>query len=239
VGVVTAFAMASQLAHVVGLRFWGVLADRHGSRPVLALTAPVFALTLLAWTLTVEAPTTGTLVAVGVLHVLLGLATAGLDLASTSATLKLAPDADAAAFLSVASIVKASAAGVGALAGGVLAFLLADRSLAIRFVWSGPGAGREITVALFSHYDFLFLFAALVCLYAAHRLLAFREEGEAPPETVARALRREVQTVSSVAGLRQFAHVASYLVEALFLLPRGWRRDPDEDGSPERSRSPP
>ena len=220
---VAGLAALSQVANIGGLRLWAPLTDRFGNKPVLGLSGAVFVLAMLSWALVPKTPDVGALVAIAAIHALLGFALAGLDVASNGLVMKLAPDDEIPAYLSSASLVKAVTAGVAPLLAGVALTALGDRSFAVRFEW----AGAALTGFTIHAHEFLFLASVLLGLYALHRLLGFREEGEAPPETVMRAMRRDVSTPSSIAGIRAFAHLASYVVEAAYRFERALTpRDP-------------
>ncbi len=208
VALATLLAALSQATNVLGLRLWAPLTDRFGNKPVIALCAGLFVATMLAWALTPKLPVVATLVAAVAVHALLGFANAGLDVASTGLVMKMAPLDEAPAYLSSASLVKALAAGVAPLLGGLLVAALAGRLV----LWFAP-------------HDALFLASALLGLAAVHGLLRFREEGEAPAEAVMRAMRRDVGQPSSVAGMRAFAHVASYVVEVGYRFGAPARKD--------------
>lgn len=220
VALVTGLAALSLLANVAGLRLWAPFTDRFGNKPVLGLSASVFLVTILAWALVPKVPGPLVLGAAFAVHVLLGFANAGLDVASTGLTMKMAPDDDIPAYLSSASLVKALLSGVAPILGGILVTALGARRLSLQLAWSAPGGETVFTPLAFAGHDFLFLASVVLGLYALHRLLGFREEGEAPPEQVMRAMRRDVASPTSVAGMRAFAHVASYVVEASYRFTR-------------------
>lgn len=220
---VTALAALSLLANAVGFIAWAPLTDRFGNKPILFLSSTLFLVAMAAWAVLPKEPGLMILAAAAALHVVLGLATSGLDLASNGVVLKLAPDAEAPAYLASASLVRAVSTGVAPLVGGAAAALLAGRAFAVRVAWTHPGGEAVANVIRFAHYDFLFIASAVLGLYAVHRLLGFEEEGEAPPDAVVRAMRREVSQISSVAGMRQFAHVGSYMTELASSIERGLR----------------
>lgn len=226
-GVVTVLAALSMAANFLGFRLWAPIIDRFGAKPVLGLNGSLFVVSMLAWAWLPNRPGGDVLVGAAFLHLLLGLATSGLDLASTALTMKLAPPEEAAAYLSTASLAKALATGIAPLLGGLAATLLADGSATFSMTWADPGGVDVFTVVSFAKHDFLFLASALLSVYALHRLLAFTEPGEAPPELVVRAMRRDIGGVSSVAGMRQFAHLASYIVEAALRVERRLEFLPD------------
>lgn len=231
VSLVVVFAALSTAANILALRLWAPVTDRFGNKPVLALGSSLFLVAMLAWAFVRKEPGALVLAAAALVHVVLGIATAAIDLASNGLVMKLARDEEAAAYLSTASVAKSLATGVAPLLAGLVATFFAPRAFSVRFAWTTPGGETVVTALRFAHYDFLFLVSAILGLYALHRLLGFVEQGEAPPVAVARALRRDVQQFSSVAGMRQFAHVASYLTEAAYRLEQSLdvRRVMDEE----------
>ncbi len=219
-GVVSALAALSLAANVIGFKMWGPLTDRFGNKPVLGVSASIFLAAMLGWAFLPQNASVIVLVGAAAVHVILGLAVSGLDVASNGIVMKLAPDDEAPAYLASASVVRALTAGIAPLVGGLAATFLAGREFAIRFTWTAPSGETSLTVMRFAHYDLLFIASAVLGLYALHRLLGFKEPGEAPQSEVVRALRREALTFSSIAGMRQFAHMGSYLVVAAYVFER-------------------
>ncbi|HWG89672.1 MAG TPA: MFS transporter, partial [Candidatus Thermoplasmatota archaeon] len=217
---VTLLAALSQVGNLLGFRLWAPLTDRFGNKPVLLLAASSVTITLALWAILPQTVSPFTGPAIVALHAYLGFALAGLDLAANGIVLKLSEEGAEAPYLATASVVKALGTGVAPLVGGLVATLLAPARFTVSLAAEYDGHGTGLTAFQIAHYDFLFLISFLVALYALHRLLAFEEPGEAHPHAVVRAMRREIPQISSVAGLRVFAHAASYLVETAYLLER-------------------
>jgi MFS family permease len=204
---VTVMMVVSQLANVMVLRKWGELSDRFSNKAVLRVCGPLFLLCLFSWTL-VALPEKHayTLHLITVLHIVMGLAAAGITLASGNMGLKLAPRGRGTAYLAAGSIVNSVAAGIAPIVGGLFADDFAARELSLILRWtSGPEATEFVTLRL-RHWDFFFLLAAVLGLYALHRLTLVQEQGQGEDrlmmqEVIAEA-RRAVVSLSSVAGLR-------------------------------------
>lgn len=179
---VTLLAALGQAASLVGLRLWSPAADRHGGRPVLVLCASLFLATMLGWALLPKAPGLWALPAVALVQVMLGFATAGLDVASTGLVMRMAPLDEAAVYLSSASVVKAVGAGSAPLVAGLALTLLGEA----RVLW-------------LAGHDALFLASVAVGLLALHLLLRLRSAGAASPRVVVRGLVREASLLSLVA----------------------------------------
>ncbi|HET6404543.1 MAG TPA: MFS transporter [Candidatus Thermoplasmatota archaeon] len=220
VGTVVAFSAFSTAVNVLSLKVWAPVTDRFGNKPVLAMGASVFVLAIATWAFTPKETGWLVLASATTTYGLLGLGAGAIDLASNGLILKLAPDEDAPAYLATASVARSVAAGVAPLLAGAAATLLAGRAFVVRFAWVDPAGERGITALQFVHYDFLFLTSIALGLYAVHRLLGFEEHGEASPGVVVRSLRHDVGQFGGLAGLRGFAHLASYIVEGAYGLQR-------------------
>lgn len=204
---VVALGTLSQMAAYAMVSSWGRIADRHSNKAVLAVCAPLFVLCIFAWTFTMfperHVLTVPLLVAI---HVATGVASAGVSLASSNITLKLAPKGNATAFLALGSIVNSLAAGSAAMIGGLTADYFVSRRLEVVFRYHEPLRETEFSPLAFAQWDFFFLLAGLLGLYALHRLSLVREEGHVSQGVVIDSLltsaRRGVRNLSTIAGLR-------------------------------------
>ncbi|MEZ5559150.1 MAG: MFS transporter [Pseudomonadales bacterium] len=205
--VVIALATLSQLAAYFTVNHWGEIADRFSNKSVLRVCAPLFILCIFLWTFTtmpdIHMFTYPLLV---LIHVAAGLANAGVGLASGNITLKLAPKGNATAYLSASSMVNALAAGTAAMVGGLTADLFASKELSLILRWHSGVTSTEINAMDFSYWDFFFLFATAIGIYALHRLSLVQEEGEVAEgvlfDHLKNGARRTLRNLSTVAGLR-------------------------------------
>ena len=204
---VIGFGTLSQLAAFVMVSRWGAIADRMSNKAVLGVCTPLFVLAVFAWTFTTMPEkhmlTIPLLVAI---HVLTGFASAGVTLAGGNIGLKLAPRGRATAYLAAIALVNATAGGLAALVGGLTADLFAASQLSLTVRWRGAGGQFALDALEFSHWDFFFFLAAVVGLYAVHRLSLVQERGEVEEVEVVRELltsaRQGLRALSTVAGLR-------------------------------------
>src|SRR5690606_20862143 len=108
VTMVTVLLVVSQATNIAVLRTWGRIADKVANKSVLTVAAPMFVLSIFLWIFVALPEDSMTSVPLLVfIHVLAGLSTAGVTLASTNIGLKLAPRGAAASYLTVASLVTA------------------------------------------------------------------------------------------------------------------------------------
>jgi MFS family permease len=206
VSFVMVLSVVSQIANLLALRLWGALSDRYANKSVLAVCAPVYILAIVGM---IGASQFGnrTLIAgwlIG-LHVLMGASVAGVTLSSTNIALKLSPKGTATAYVAANAMITALAAGLAPIIGGALADFFARRKLELLVRWINPDRVLSLPLALTS-WDFYFLIAGVIGLYAIHRLSLVEEHGEIERrEMVNQVLsetRRGIRNISSVAGLR-------------------------------------
>ncbi|PCD02135.1 MFS transporter [Sphingomonas spermidinifaciens] len=198
--------VASQVANLAALRTWGTLSDRFANKSVLAVCAPVYILAIVAM---IGASQIGDREWVRIwlvaLHAIMGAAIAGATLASTNIALKLSPRGAATAYVAASATVTAIAAGTAPLLGGLLAQFFVERRLELVLRWSGPNGVFSLPLIL-TRWDFYFLIAGLIGLYAMHRLSLVEEHGEIDRRAMAYQVlaeaRRSIRNISTVAGLR-------------------------------------
>jgi MFS family permease len=203
---VIALTTASQLSNLAALGLWGNLIDRFSNKAVLEVSAPLFLACTLAWTFTgipwVQPMTLYLLLAV---HVLMGIATAGVALASGNIAMKLSPAGQATAFLAASSVVSATCAAIAPIIGGLCADFFAAHALTLAVTWKGGGNEATLQVLDFHSWTFYFGLSCLVGLYALYRLSFVREISGTGEQLQTRDLlleaRRSIHSLSSAAGL--------------------------------------
>ncbi len=196
----------SQLANVAVLRWWGTIADRLSNKSVLAVCAPLFIGCIFAWTFTTfPEPHALTMPLLVVIHVLTGIATAGVTLASGNIALKLAPRGDATTFLANNSLVNSVAAGIAPIVGGLFADFFMRRELSLTLRWHEPGLDVTFDTLSIAQWDFFFLLATLIGIFSIYRLSRIVEVGEVSERIVLNEMllgvKRSVRNLSTIAGL--------------------------------------
>jgi len=228
-----AFAMAasvaSQIANVAALSSWGLLSDRFTSKSVLGVSAPLYILCIAAMVgaSQFEDIRLGAAYLIG-LHMVMGMAVAGVTLGSTSITLKLSPKGSATAYMAGSAMVSSLAAGIAPILGGLFADFFSARRLEFLVRWSDPQGQMVLRPLSVSDWDFYFLIAAALGLYAVHRLALVREEGEiARRRMIGEVLAeggRVARNFSPVAGLRLMTAIPGGLIRDMHLQARLARR---------------
>jgi MFS family permease len=217
---VIGFTVLSQIVHVLFLRVWGRYTDRFSNKSVLLASGPLFIFCILAWPFTtIPERYFLTIPLLLIIHILMGVAAAGVTLATGNIGLKLAPAGKATSYLAANSVVNSLSAFVGPILGGLFADFFAERELALNLHWHAPG--RDITVQTlnFQQWDFFFFFAFLVGLYSLHRLTSVKEVGEVSEKIVIKELIGEVgqriRSISTIPGIRHLIQFPFFLIRKM------------------------
>jgi MFS family permease len=180
----------SQVSSIFTIRIWGRFADRYSNKTIIAIGAPLYVLCLVAWCFVgIYSQLWPNLALLAVIHFLMGIANAGINLSLTNIGLKLAPTADAIVYLSTKNIVTAVFSALAPLAGGMLADFFTGRHLKIDAEWLGPRGTRTLHIVELHEWNFLFLFGALLGLVAIDMLRRVKETGEVEKNVVVRIMR--------------------------------------------------
>jgi MFS family permease len=173
-----ALTVVSQVANGWALKRWGPLADRYGAKSVLNVAAPTFILCIAAMIGAAQIGPRGLVIAYLVLvHVGMGVAAAGVSLASGAIALKLSPEGAAAPYLSANALVSSAIGGLAPMVGGFCAEFFAARHFRVALEWRGSLINGELLSLSLTGWTFYFAFSALLGLLAVHRLAAVLEAG--------------------------------------------------------------
>ncbi len=205
---IIALSIISQVLNFTFLKVWGKYTDRFSNKSVLAICGPLFILSILAWTFTTMPERYFlTIPLLIVIHIVMGLSSAGVSLASGNIGLKLAPQGQATTYLPANTIMNSIAAGIAPILGGKFADFFANRQLEWTLKYTGPSRIFTLPTLNLQQWDFFFALAFVIGLYSLHRLAMIKEAGEVEEKVVMNELFAEVsgqvRTLSSVEGLRQ------------------------------------
>ena len=226
--VVIALAILSQISSVLSYGMWGRIADRFSNKSVLRVSGPLFMFCILGWTFT-TLPNRHllTIPLLIVLHILMGVSTAGVTLASANIGLKLAPLGGATAYLATINITNSLAAGIAPIIGGMFVDSFKATELSLTLNWKSPGTTIAIQTLDLQYWDFFFVIAFLIGIYSIHRLAYVKEAGEVEDRLVVNELiaqvSREMRNLSTVGGLR-------YMLRFPMLGSTNTRTENDEKG---------
>lgn len=209
---VVGLTVTSQVANVLFLRVWGPMVDQLGSKVVLSVSTSLFFLVVLGWTFTTlpdrHVMTVPLLV---FLHLLIGVAGAGVNISTTTIRMKMAPRAQATSYLTAATLAASIGAGTSPLLGGLFADFFSVRHLQIAFEWVSPARTIEFPAVFLTGFDFLFAVAFVMGLVTLRVLATVREEGEVDQQVVMDTLmaqtRENLRVLNTVPGLAMASRV--------------------------------
>jgi hypothetical protein len=184
-GTVTALWAASQISNAFTLYAWGRLSDRLSNKAILATALPAYFGCLIALPLSALPEKHAlTLPLLAVIHVVMGMASGGIGLATGNIGLKLAPQGKGTAYLATVSLSGSLAGGIAAIVGGALAEWFAARELFFYVQWNSPVRTVGMIVLQFSHWEFLFAISFACGMYVLHALSRVSEGSEISERTV-------------------------------------------------------
>lgn len=203
---VVGLGVLSQATSVLFVNVWGGYVDRFGSKVVLSISSSLYLLVILGWTFTTTPDQhVLTVPLLIVLHFLIGIASAGINLASTTIRMKMAPQAQSTSYLTGASLAASLGAGIGPILGGAFVDFFSVRRFEISIEWVDPARTVEFPAVFLTGYDFLFALAFLFGLVTLSVLGRVREEGESNREAVMSELaaqtRENLRVLNSVPGM--------------------------------------
>jgi MFS family permease len=156
-------------------------------------------------------------------------------LATTNIALKLSPKGSATAYVATSAFASAFAAGIAPILGGLFADFFAARRFDLLIRWTSPEGVVLLSPLQLSSWDFYFIIAAVLGLYALHRLSLVEETGEIERremvQQVLHQTRRTVRNLSTVAGLRAITELPATLTRDARLRVR-WRRRQAREAAP-------
>lgn len=177
-GAVTTMWVTSQLANALTVYLWGRLSDRFTNKAVLSGALPLYFLCVLGLVFASAPAFDGIrLPALYAVHLIMGIASGGVSLATANLGLKLAPHEQGTAYLAAVSLVGAMAGGVAPTVGGALAQWASQTELSVLVHWVTAQGSDEFTVLAFGQWEMLFAMAALLGLYVMHAMSRIEEAG--------------------------------------------------------------
>ncbi len=186
---VIGLSVLGQLFSISFLRVWGRFVDKFGCKVILSLCASLYFLVVLSWMfITIPEQHLLTMPLLIILHILGGIAGAGLAIAISAISLKLSPQNEATPYLAGSSLIMSLGAGLGPLWGGILADFFSPRQLVFNFTWVDPLSFIQFPVLSIVGFDFLFGITFIFGLVILAILTRIHEKGGVSREVVLESL---------------------------------------------------
>jgi MFS family permease len=191
---IIALTIISQLCSVLTIRLWGIFADRYSNKTIIAISAPLYIICILAWCFvgiyTRFYMNLGLLV---LIHIFTGVSTSGINLSLVNIGLKLAPKDKSIVYLSAKNIITAFFSSIAPILGGYLADFFTKRHLSIDAAYTGPRLNKVVHLLSLHEWNFLFLIGAALALIAVRLLNQVKETGEVDRDVVVRIMRSSIR----------------------------------------------
>ena len=225
---VMVLSVVSQVTNLIAVRGWGALSDRFAHKSVLAVAAPTYVLCIVGMIGASQFESARNAAAyLFALHALMGAAVAGVTLATTNIALKLSPKGSATAYVATSALASSFAAGIAPILGGLFADFFAAREFEILLRWTSPEGVLLLSPLQLSHWDFYFLIAGAIGVYALHRLSLIQEQGQIERREMIQQVigetRRVARSLGTVSGLRTITELPGSLLRDARVRAR-WRR---------------
>ncbi|MGB6064029.1 MAG: MFS transporter [Desulfomonilaceae bacterium] len=177
---VVGLSTLGQITSVVSFRGWGRAADRFSNKSVLYVSGYMYIFSVLLWPfLALSHGYFFTIPLLVVAQVLMGIASAGLNLCTANIALKAAPHGKATSFLALNTLVHGVTAAVAPILGGVIADRLTGKQLPIASHLPSAHTAYSYLLSFVPYgLHFIFVITGILCLCAMHLLRGVRENGE-------------------------------------------------------------
>jgi len=220
---VVVLSVLSQLANLMFFRIWGSFADRFSNKAVIAISGVLYILTTLAWTYTTfPEKHLLTIPLLVLIHLMLGISSAGVTLATGNIGLKLAPHGGSTSFMASLNCVNSLSAGLGPFIGGLLAEACSQWEFSWEIKWASAGTSFHFPILSLSQLDFLFFFSFFIGLYGLRRLAHIKEVGKIEDaiditDLIAEVI-VEMRAMSTMGGLRYLGRLPMTMIFEVFKL---------------------
>ncbi len=203
-GLVLILTSFTQITSILVMRIWGAISDKFSNKSVLAVTVPLYVLSIFLFLFTdYPDPHPLTVPLLFLIYILVGLAQSGVTLASSNIALKLAPQGRASVYLSVNGIVTAVMAGTAPVLGGFFADFFVGKELFLTFNWHTTLSDASFYIFGMEHWDFFFFFSSVLGFLCRTLLRRVREEGEVCEKIVISSFLSSFYRTISPAALSQ------------------------------------
>ena len=205
-GSVVKYSILTQIVFMFTLKVWGRYSDSYSNKTIIAICGPIFALSLIGWTFTTfPQPHNYSMVIVGILHILIGISTAGINLANNNIALKLCPNDNATLYLATNSMFSSFCAGIAPLIGGALIVFVDDITVIVQLSVRTIEATSNYPALALSEWDFFFTLAMILSFITLAFLPMIEEEGHFSKRSLMRNMVQDVgeflHNMSTITGL--------------------------------------
>lgn len=171
VSYIIGLGIISQLSSIVSIKIWGKYSDRFSNKNIIAICAPVYIAAIIAFAFTAMPHVIrASMALLIVIHMLSGIATAGINLALSNIGIKLAPNSEAIAYISTKNMFVAFFSTIAPMIGGLAADFFATHQTVLHV------SGHEILNL--QGWNYFFVIGGILALVSLRLLKNVEEQGE-------------------------------------------------------------
>jgi MFS family permease len=179
---ITILNIISLLSSILCVRIWGNFSDRFSNKTVIRICAPAYLACIAAWSFVGNHMLTVPFL--GLIHIVMGMTTSGINLAITNIGLKLAPQEDAIVYLAARNMLNAFIPALAPLIGGMLADSLVQHRLIANYSMEITIGDDVITLFKMSNWNLFFILSVILAFTSIRFLRRVKEEGEVEKDHV-------------------------------------------------------
>ncbi|HVS94624.1 MAG TPA: MFS transporter [Mucilaginibacter sp.] len=178
VAYIIGLGIVSQLSSIVFIKIWGRYSDRFSNKNIVAFCAPLYIICILGFAFAASPGSIHTVLLLLVLiHIISGLATAGINLALSNIGIKLAPNDEAIAYITAKNMFVALFSTLAPVVGG----LMADFFVSHRMEWNihlGFIGISRLHLLTLQGWNYFFIIGGVLAAISLRLLKQINEDGE-------------------------------------------------------------
>lgn len=179
VAYIIALGIAGQLSSIVSIKLWGRYSDRFSNKNIINICGPVYVACIIAYAFAGMAGSIhATIAMLAGIHILSGVATAGINLSLSNIGIKLAPNSEAIAYISTKNMLVALFSTIAPMLGGLMADFFANHQLNWTIQWTSAQGVSNFQLLVLKGWNYFFVIGGLLALLSLRLLNKVKERGE-------------------------------------------------------------
>ncbi|HYK75481.1 MAG TPA: MFS transporter [Daejeonella sp.] len=180
---IISLGIVTQISSIAAIKMWGKFADKYSNKTIIKIAAPLYIACILAWAFT-GMPTVKffSLLLLVLIHIGSGISTAGINIALSNISLKLASKNEAIVYLTSQNMIVALFSTFAPMIGGLMADFFSTHEFTWNLQWKSATGITELHVITLKGWNFFFVMGGLLALCSLRFLNPVREKGEVRKE---------------------------------------------------------